>query len=145
MRKYKVINFLQQEKREEKYFKCMVIILIYLLAFKTYTNIKYIDDLKEEINNIKLITESKVITKRENKKSTLIKDTKKIYDLLGFANVDRLIVENNKINIEGKCKNLEKLDELKSMDNIKSFSITSVENKNNKLYFHVVCEIGGSE
>ena len=31
------------------------------------------------------------------------------------------------------------------MDNIKKFSITSVENKNNKFYFKAVYEIGGYE
>lgn len=145
MKKNKSINFLKEEKQEEKIFKCTVIILIYLLIFQTYTNIKDVNILKEEINNTKLKTQSNEILKSENKKSTLIKDTNKIYDLLGFSNVEKLSVENNKVSIEGKCKNLKKLDELKSMDNIKNFSIASVENKNNKLYFHAVYEIGGSE
>lgn len=145
MKKNKNINFLKEEKQEEKIFKCTVIILIYLLIFQTYTNITEVNNLKEEINNTKLMTQSNEVLKSENKKSTLIKDTNKIYDLLGFSNVEKLSVENNKVSIEGKCKNLKKLDELKSMDNIKNFSIASVENKNNKLYFHAVYEIGGSE
>lgn len=136
---------MKEEKQEEKIFKCTVIILMYLLIFQTYTNIKAVNNLKEEINYTKLMTQSNEVLKSENKKSTLIKDTNKIYDLLGFSNVEKLSVENNKVSIEGKCKNLKKLDELKSMDNIKNFSIASVENKNNKLYFHAVYEIGGSE
>lgn len=145
MKKNKSINFLKEEKQEEKIFKCTVIILMYLLIFQTYTNIKAVNNLKEEINYTKLMTQSNEVLKSENKKSTLIKDTNKIYDLLGFSNVEKLSVENNKVSIEGKCKNLKKLDELKSMNNIKNFSIASVENKNNKLYFHAVYEIGGSE
>lgn len=145
MRKYKLIDFLKKEKREEKYFKCTVIILIYLLSFQLYTNIKHINDLKEEINNNKLSAQTKVIRVNNNKNSTLMKDTNKIYDLLGVSNVDRLVFENNKIYIEGKCKNLKILDKLKSIDNINSFSITSIENKSNKFYFNIVCEIGGFE
>ncbi|WP_434798143.1 hypothetical protein [Terrisporobacter vanillatitrophus] len=145
MKKNKNINFLKEEKQEEKILKCTVIILIYLLIFQTYTSIKSINNLKEEINNTKLITQSNEVLKSKNKKSTLVKDTNKVYDLLGFSNVEKLSVENNKVSIEGKCKSLKNLDELKSMDNIKNFSITSVENKNNKLYFHAVYEIGGSE
>lgn len=145
MKKNKNINFLKVEKQEEKILKCTVIILIYLLIFQTYTNIKSINNLKEEINDTKLITQSSEVLKSKNKKSTLVKDTNKVYDLLGFSNVEKLSVENNKVSIEGKCKSLKNLDELKSMDNIKNFSITSVENKNNKLYFHAVYEIGGSE
>ena len=145
MRKYKLIDFLKEEKREEKYFKCTVIILIYLLSFQLYTNIKHINDLKEEINNNKLSAQTKVMRENNNKNSTLMKDTNKIYDLLGVSNVDRLVFENNKIYIEGKCKNLKILDKLKSIDNINSFSITSIENKSNKFYFNIVCEIGGFE
>lgn len=145
MKKYKLLNFLKEEKQEEKYFVCTVIILIYLLIFQIYTDISAINNLKEEINNTKSTTQLTKQIKSENKKSTLIKDTKKVYDLLGFSNVDRLSIEKNKVSIEGKCKNLKKLDELKSMDNIKNFSIASVENKNNKLYFHAVYEIGGIE
>lgn len=145
MRKKALINFFKEEKREEKYFKCTVIILIYLLIFQSYISIKSINNLKEEINNTKTIVQSNVAQKVEKKKSTLVNDTNEIYNLLGFSNVERLSVENNKVSIEGKCKSLEILDKLKSMDNIKNFSVTNVENKNNKLYFHAIYEIGGFE
>ena len=145
MKKNNLINFLKEEKQEEKYFKCTVIILIYLLVFQSYTSIKSINNLKEEINNTKVIAQSTKILESKNKKSTLIKDTNKVYDLLGFSNIKRLSFENNKVNIEGKCEDLEILNKLKSMDNVNNFSITSVENKNNKLYFHAVYEIGGLE
>lgn len=143
MKRDNLINFLKEEKQEEKYFKCTVIILIYILVFQSYTNIKSINNLKEEINNTKLINQSTEVSETKNKKSTLMKDTNKIYDLLGFSNINRLSFENDKVSIEGKCENLEILNKLKSMDNVNNFSITSVENKNNKLYFHAVYEIGG--
>ena len=143
MKRDNLINFLKEEKQEEKYFKCTVIILIYLLVFQSYTSIKSINNLKEEINNTKLINQSTEVSETKNKKSTLMKDTNKIYDLLGFSNINRLSFENDKVSIEGKCENLEILNKLKSMDNVNNFSITSVENKNNKLYFHAVYEIGG--
>ena len=145
MKTNNLINFLKEEKQEEKYFKCTVIILIYLLVFQSYTSIKSINNLKEEINNTKVIAQSTKILESKNKKSTLMKDTNKVYDLLGFSNIKRLSFENNKVSIEGKCEDLEILNKLKSMDNINNFSITSVENKNNKLYFHAVYEIGGLE
>lgn len=145
MKKYNLINFLKEEKQEEKYFKCTVIILIYLISFQSYTNIKSIYDLKEEISDTKLNTQSTETIQSKNKRSTLIEDTNRIYDLLGFSNVDNISIKNNKVSLEGKCKNLDALEKLKSMDNIKNFSITSVEKKNNKLYFHAIYEIGGYE
>lgn len=145
MKRYKLINFLKEENHEEKYFKFIVIVLVYLLIFQIYININTIDNLKEEINNTKLVTQSKQIAEPEIKNSTLMRDMNDIYDLIGFSNIDRIHIEKYKVNIEGRCKNLKILNQLKSMDNIKNFSIASVENKNNKLYFHVMYEMGGFE
>ena len=145
MKKIKTINFLKEEKKEEKYFKCIFIILLYLLIFQCYSNIKYIKNLKEEIKNSKPLIQSTHLVNNEIEKSTLIKDTSKVYKLLGFKNVDRLVIENNKVKVEGRCKDLDILEDLKSMDSIKNFSITNVEYKNKKYYFNATYEIGGTK
>ena len=145
MKKFKTINFLKEEKKEEKYFKCIFIILLYLLIFQCYSNIQYIKNLKEEIKNSKPLIQSTHLVNNEIEKSTLIKDTSKVYKLLGFKNVDRLVIETNKVKVEGRCKDLDILEDLKSMDNIKNFSITNVEYKNKKYYFNATYEIGGTK
>ena len=145
MKKFKTINFLKEEKKEEKYFKCIFIILLYLLIFQCYSNIQYIKNLKEEIKNSKPLIQSKHLVNNEIEKSTLIKDTRKVYKLLGFKNVDRLVIENNTVKVEGRCKDLGILEDLKSMDNIRNFSITNVEYKNKKYYFNATYEIGGTK
>ena len=145
MKKFKTINFLKEEKKEEKYFKCIFIILLYLLIFQCYNNIQSIKNLKEEIKNSKPLIQSKHLVNNEIEKSTLIKDTSKVYKLLGFKNVDRLVIENNKVKVEGRCKDLGILEDLKSMDNIRNFSITNVEYKNKKYYFNATYEIGGTK
>ena len=145
MKKIKTINFLKEEKKEEKYFKCILVILLYLLIFQCYNNIQSIKNLKEEIKNSKPLIQYKHLVNNEIEKSTLIKDTSKVYKLLGFKNVDRLVIENNKVKVEGRCKDLDILEDLKSMDNIKTFSITNVEYKNKKYYFNATYEIGGTK
>ena len=145
MKKIKTINFLKEEKKEEKYFKCILVILLYLLIFQCYNNIQSIKNLKEEIKNSKPLIQYKHLVNNEIEKSTLIKDTSKVYKLLGFKNVDRLVIENNKVKVEGRCKDLGILEDLKSMDNIKNFSITNVEYKNKKYYFNATYEIGGTK
>lgn len=145
MKKIKTINFLKEEKKEEKYFKYIFIILLYLLIFQCYSNIQYIKNLKEEIKNSKPLIQSTHLVNNEIEKSTLIKDTSKVYKLLGFKNVDRLVIENNKVKVEGRCKDLDILEDLKSMDSIKNFSITNVEYKNKKYYFNATYEIGGTK
>ena len=145
MKKIKTINFLKEEKKEEKYFKCILVILLYLLIFQCYNNIQSIKNLKEEIKNSKPLIQYKHLVNNEIEKSTLIKDTSKVYKLLGFKNVDRLVIENNKVKVEGRCKDLDILEDLKSMDNIRNFSITNVEYKDKKYYFNATYEIGGTK
>ena len=145
MKKIKTINFLKEEKKEEKYFKCILVILLYLLIFQCYNNIQYIKNLKKKIKNSKPLIQSKHLVNNEIEKSTLIKDTSKVYKLLGFKNVDRLVIENNKVKVEGRCKDLGILEDLKSMDNIRNFSITNVEHKDKKYYFNATYEIGGTK
>ena len=145
MKKIKTINFLKEEKKEEKYFKCILVILLYLLIFQCYNNIQSIKNLKEEIKNSKPLIQYKHLVNNEIEKSTLIKDTSKVYKLLGFKTVDRLVIENNKVKVEGRCKDLDILEDLKSMDNIKNFSITNVEYKNKKYYFNATYDIGGTK
>ena len=145
MKKIKTINFLKEEKKEEKYFKCILVILLYLLIFQCYNNIQSIKNLKEEIKNSKPLIQYKHLVNNEIEKSTLIKDTSKVYKLLGFKNVDRLVIENNKVKVEGRCKDLGILEDLKSMDNIRNFSITNVEHKDKKYYFNATYETGGTK
>ena len=41
MKKIKLINFFKEEKKEEKFFKCTLIILAYMLIFQCYTPLDY--------------------------------------------------------------------------------------------------------
>ena len=145
MKKAKTINFLEKDRSEEKLFKCTIIILLYLLSFQRYRLINEIITLQEEVEQIKNISQEETIkvSNIENENITLMKDIDKIYKLLGFSNVERLYMENNIVNIEGKCIDLKILDELKSMENINNLSVNSVEKKGKKYSFQAMYEIGG--
>lgn len=138
----KMINFLD-EKKQEKYFKCVLIILIYLLIFQGYRNIQSVKNLNDEIKNNKMLIQQDNFVNNDVVRSTLIKDTHKIYKSLGLKNIDRLLFEKNKVKIKGKCKNLDLLEKLKSMDNIKNLSITNIKHKGDKFYFNATYEVGG--
>lgn len=145
MKNKKLINFIKKDKNEEKYFIGTLTILIYLIIFQSYTQIQSIKSLEEEVKNNKTLIQSKELVNTESKRYTLVEDSNKIYNLLGFENVNRISVEKGKVEIEGQCDNLDVLNEIKSIDNVENFSITNVENKNNNFYFNVTYEIGGFE
>ena len=145
MRKIKTINFLKEDKIKDKYFISFLLILVLLLFFQEISYLKSIKTLECEINQMKAL---RLENENKNKnvkleKSTILEDTKDIYSILGPSNVQSLKLSNNKIEIEGICEDLRDIDKLKSMKNIKNFSIDTVEKKENNYLFKAVYEIGG--
>lgn len=145
MKKVKIINFLEEDRSEEKLFKCTIIILIYLVSFQSYRLINEIMTLQEEVKQIKNISQEETIkvSNIENVNITLMKDIDKIYKLLGNSNIERLYMDNNMVNIEGKCTDLKILDDLKEMEHINNLSVNSIEKKGKKYSFQAMYEIGG--
>ncbi|MEG0856921.1 MAG: hypothetical protein RSG52_10650 [Terrisporobacter sp.] len=144
MKKIKTINFLKKDKTEDKLFTCVVLILIYLLVFQGFSYIKSINLLEDEISNIKLSMNKKEESTLEVKKSTLLGDTKEVYDLLGVSNIQRLYIDNKQVEIEGKCKDLKVLDELEEIKSVNDVSVSSIEKKGSKYFFKVIYQIGGA-
>ena len=146
MKNINAINFLEEDKTDEKLFKYTLSMLICVFIFEVYIGLKSINNLQHDIEETKLAIQEEVIEKDKvtNQKCTLIKDTNKIYELLGFSNIKKLYVENEKVYIEGNCEELNVLDNLKNIEGIKNLSISSLEKNDKGYFFKVVYEIGGS-
>ena len=146
MKNINAINFLEEDKTDEKLFKYILSMLICVFIFEVYIGLKSINNLQHDIEETKLAIQQEVIEKDKvtNQKSTLIKDTNKIYELLGFSNIKKLYVENEKVYIEGNCEELNVLDDLKDIEGIKNLSISSLEKHDKGYSFKAVYEIGGS-
>lgn len=146
MKNINAINFLEEDKTDEKLFKYTLSMLICVFIFEVYIGLKSINNLQHDIEETKLAIQQEVIEKDKvtNQKSTLIKDTNKIYELLGFSNIKKLYVENEKVYIEGNCEELNVLDGLKDIEGIKNLSISSLEKHDKGYSFKAVYEIGGS-
>lgn len=146
MKNINAINFLEEDKTDEKLFKYILSMLICVFIFEVYIGLKSINNLQHDIEETKLAIQQEVIEKDKvtNQKSTLIKDTNKIYELLGFSNIKKLYVENEKVYIEGNCEELNVLDGLKDIEGIKNLSISSLEKHDKGYSFKAVYEIGGS-
>ncbi|MBC6695496.1 hypothetical protein H9L25_01715 [Terrisporobacter mayombei] len=146
MKNINAINFLEEDKTDEKLFKYILSMLICVFIFEVYIGLKSINNLQHDIEETKLAIQQEVIEKDKvtNQKSTLIKDTNKIYELLGFSNIKKLYIENEKVYIEGNCEELNVLDDLKDIEGIKNLSISSLEKHDKGYSFKAVYEIGGS-
>ena len=86
------------------------------------------------------IKENKTIENKLN--TTILKQVKDIYSIIGYSNIDEYICMNNYIEIQGKCKNIEILDSITNIDNIKNYSIENLKRENEYYIFRVKYEIG---
>ena len=64
------------------------------------------------------------------------------FNLLGKENINRILVDNSGIEIEGGCNNLDILEQLRSKSNASYFSINSLSKQGNKYTFNLKYNIG---
>ena len=143
MKKIKALNFIKKDNYN-RYFIALLIILIVILFSQILSNYKKIVVLQEEIKIQKEVSKEVVIDE-EIKESSLMSDTKKVYDLIGPSNVESINLDKNKVTIVGKCSDVEDINKLRKMKNINNFTVNSVEKQDDDYLFNVVYQIGGGD
>ena len=139
---YNLINFIDSNDIRNNRYKIIVVVILLMFIFIISKLILYI----LEINRIEQyidkhdIKENKTIENKLN--TTILKQVKDIYSIIGYSNIDEYICMNNYIEIQGKCKNIEILDSITNIDNIKNYSIENLKRENEYYIFRVKYEIG---
>ncbi len=139
---YNLINFIDSNDIRNNRYKIIVIAILLMSIFIISKLMLYI----LEINRIEQyidkhdIKENKTI---ENKLSTtILKQAKDIYSIIGYSNIDEYICMNNYIEIQGKCTNIDILDSITNIDNVINYSIENLKRENEYYIFRVKYEIG---
>lgn len=139
---YNLINFIDSNDIRNNRYKIIVISILLMSIFIISKLMLYI----LEINRIEQyidkhdIKENKTI---ENKLSTtILKQAKDIYSIIGYSNIDEYICMNNYIEIQGKCTNIDILDSITNIDNVINYSIENLKRENEYYIFRVKYEIG---
>ncbi len=139
---YNLINFIDSNDIRNNRYKIIVVVILLMFIFIISKLMLYI----LEINRIEQyidkhdIKENKTIENKLN--TTILKQVKDIYSIIGYSNIDEYICMNNYIEIQGKCKNIEILDSITNIDNIKNYSIENLKRENEYYIFRVKYEIG---
>ena len=64
------------------------------------------------------------------------------FNLIGKENINRILVDNSGIEIEGECNNLDILEQLRNKSNSSYFSINSLLKQDNKYIFNLKYNTG---
>ncbi len=130
MKNYNLTNFIDSNNEKSNKYRIFIIIILAVSIFigiKMKLCISEINQIEEYIDkhNIK---ENKIIENSSN--TTILKQVKDIYSIIGSNNIDEYICINNNIEVKGKCINIDILDSIKRMDNITNYSIENIKREN---------------
>ena len=144
MRKYDTINFLEDASFKIKLLKIIFSLLIlFSIVIITISVVKNKEDQKIDINQTiesELNQNTEGITEKET--YVKIKDIKVAYKVIGKENINMLLTEDNNIEIEGICEDLNILEKLKIQSGSKDFSIESIIKKDNNYIFKIKYNLG---
>lgn len=142
MKRYKLVNFLDNSSIQDRtynIYKLLALFIISLIIIKLFLNFSPIKDLKNNVSKIQVNNNEKTAKEYNNLNFSQIKS---IYSIIGYSNVDELVVIENNIEIKGKCSDLRDLESIKDIDIIKDYSIENVIKENDYYNFKIRCKIG---
>lgn len=147
MKKYKTINFLEENKNEKKnnklYRIAMVLFLLYL-SNNIYSGLKEIQNLEIYINkNLNNNIDTIEVMAYKDSNVIEINNIQQIYGSIGKNNITSLIANNSNLEIEGKCVDLNILDNIKNYEFIKSMSVNKIVKEGDAYIFNVSYELVG--
>ncbi|MCC0629631.1 MULTISPECIES: hypothetical protein [unclassified Clostridioides] len=134
MKVYKTINFLNGFKKTKpcnKVYNVIIVLILTCILFKSFMYVKSINELEDYISQNKLVNESKrtvPTTDKTREKFSKIKinEIKKIYEIVGINSITRILIDKNKLEMEGVCNDLDVLENLRKIKYIKYYYIDSI-------------------
>ena len=132
MKKYKTINFIKLYNPNRKNIKIIYILLVLIMVIGVY---------KVSMNtyNKENILEENIDINENYEKSTYINfdNIKVVFNLIGKENINRILVDNSGVEVEGECNSLDVLEQLRTKSESNYFSINNISKLDNKYTFNL--------
>ena len=143
MKDYKTIDFIKSYKTNKKSGKslCIIILLILVSVFCKLT-MNQDRNIKGHSKDESLRENTEISENHEERVYLNFDNIKAVCNLIGKENINRMLVENSSIEIEGQCSNLDILEQLRNESNLSYFSINSLVRYNDKYIFNLKYNIG---
>lgn len=143
MKKYKTIDFIKLYTPNRKNVKIVYILMALIMVIGVY-KINMNQKRNTKIYNEEAVLDENIgITEIDEESIYINFDNIKVaFNLIGKENINRILVDNYGIEIEGECNNLDILEQLRNKSNSSYFSINSLSKQDNKYIFNLKYNTG---
>ncbi len=143
MKKYKTIDFIKLYTPNRKNVKIVYILVALIMVIGVY-KVNMNQKRNTKIYNEETVLDENIDITESDEESIYINfdNIKVAFNLIGKENINRILVDNSGIEIEGECNNLDILEQLRNKSNSSYFSINSLSKQDNKYIFNLKYNTG---
>lgn len=143
MKKYKTIDFIKLHTPNRKNIKIVYILVALIMVIGVY-KVNMNQKRNTKIYNEETVLDENIDITESDEESIYINfdNIKVAFNLIGKENINRILVDNSSIEIEGECNNLDILEQLRNKSNSSYFSINSLLKQDNKYIFNLKYNTG---
>ncbi len=143
MKKYKTIDFIKLHTPNRKNIKIVYILVALIMVIGVY-KVNMNQKRNTKIYNEETVLDENIDITESDEESIYINfdNIKVAFNLIGKENINRILVDNSGIEIEGECNNLDILEQLRNKSNSSYFSINSLLKQDNKYIFNLKYNTG---
>lgn len=138
MKKYKTIDFIKLYTPNRKNVNIVYILVVLIMVIGVY-KVNMNQKRNTKIYNEEAVLHENIDITESDEESIYINfdNIKVAFNLIGKENINRILVDNSGIEIEGECNNLDILEQLRNKSNSSYFSINSLSKQDNKYIFNL--------
>ena len=143
MKKYKTIDFIKLYTPNRKNVKIVYILVALIMVIGVY-KVNMNQKRNTKIYNEETVLDENIDITESDEESIYINfdNIQVAFNLIGEENINRILVDNSGIEIEGECNNLDILEQLRNKSNSSYFSINSLLKQDNKYIFNLKYNTG---
>lgn len=143
MKRYKTIDFIKLYTPNRKNVKIVYILVALIMVIGVY-KVNMNQKRNTKIYNEETVLDENIDITESDEESIYINfdNIKVAFNLIGKENINRILVDNSGIEIEGECNNLDILEQLRNKSNSSYFSINSLLKQDNKYIFNLKYNTG---
>ena len=145
MKKYETLNFFEENNNISIYIRRLLTLCIIIFTFLNLSvNTIKLRKLESNINHNEVENVSNDEVEYVQEKNIDLDQIKFIYSLFGVSNINEMTILKDNVQVQGKCTDLNILEEIKNNDNVKNSSLDSITKEGDSYIFKLKYQTGSS-
>ena len=145
MKKYETLNFFDENNNRSIYISRLLMLSIIIFTFLNLSvNTIKLRRLESNINHYEVENVSNNEVEHIQGKNIDLDQIKFIYSLFGASNINEMTILKDNVQVQGKCTDLNILEDIKNNDNVKNSSLDSITKEDDSYTFRLKYQTGSS-